>query len=274
MTLHLSGCTYTWLHHDPLEVAIEQLAAHGFSTFELTTASPHLFTRHFGHFERRQLARRCRSLGVQPISVNPGYVDLNVVSTNPEIQRTSVNQLLSEIELAHDLEASFVVLIPGRTHQLSPAPADSLETLLEDVLHELVAKAADLGVMLTLENSPYGFFGTSPQQLALVDRIDSPHLGMTYDVANALALEDPVEALTRIAHRLSLVHVSDTWRDRWAHTSIGRGEVDFAAFAEGLESIGYAGTTVYELVDGEPPGPRFASDIELLEEAGWRQSTA
>lgn len=267
--LHLSGCTYGWLHQAPLETALEAIASHGFDTFELTTASPHLFTRHYGAFERLQLKRTLQRLGLQPVSVNPGFVDINVVSTNPEIQRASLNQMLAEIELAHELEASFVVLIPGRVHQLSPAPSDSVHTTLDRVLETLVNRAEELSVTLTLENSPYGFLGTSKEQLEVVDRFDTPHLGMTFDVANAIGFEDPASALRRIAHRLRLVHVSDTWKDHWAHTSVGRGEVDFKGFSAALREIGYDGTTVYELVDGEPPEPRLATDLVGLEDAGW-----
>ena len=267
--LHLSGCTYTWLHQEPLEHALATLADHGFTTFELTTASPHLFTRHCGPYERARLKRLLGSLGLRPVSVNPSYADINVISTNPEIQRISEQQIASEIDLAHELGAEFVVLIPGRRHQLSPAPADAAIAVLEGVLERLVARAERLGVTLTLENSPYGFLGTSAEQLEIVERFDSPHLGLTYDVANALAIEDPCDALRHIAGRLRLVHVSDTWTDRWAHTSVGRGEVDFAAFAATLREVGYAGTTVYELVDGEPAEPRLRSDLAELEKAGW-----
>jgi sugar phosphate isomerase/epimerase len=267
--LHLSGCTYTWLHQEPLEHALAALADHGFTTFELTTASPHLFTRHCGPYERARLKRLLGSLGLRPVSVNPSYADINVISTNPEIQRISEQQIASEIDLAHELGAEFVVLIPGRRHQLSPAPADAAIAVLHGVLERLAARAEHLGVTLTLENSPYGFLGTSAEQLEIVERFDSPHLGLTYDVANALAIEDPCDALRHIAGRLRLVHVSDTWTDRWAHTSVGRGEVDFAAFAATLREVGYAGTTVYELVDGEPAEPRLRADLAALEKAGW-----
>lgn len=97
----------------------------------------------------------------------------------------------------------------------------------------------------------------------------------TYDrvrpayVANALAIEDPADGVRRIGPRLALAHVSDTWRDTWAHTSAGRGEVDFPAFAVALTDIGFGGPTVYELVDGEDPEPRLPADLAALASAGW-----
>jgi deoxyribonuclease-4 len=73
----------------------------------------------------------------------------------------------------------------------------------------------------------------------------------------------------RIGPRLGLAHVSDTPRTPWRHTSPGRGEVDFAAFATALSAIGYAEATVYELVDEEDPGARLAGDLAALRAHGF-----
>ena len=75
--------------------------------------------------------------------------------------------------------------------------------------------------------------------------------------------------MARLGRYLAIAHVSDAWRTRWAHTSVGRGEVDFAAFAQALTAAGFAGPTVYELVDGEDPAPRLPADLAALEKAGW-----
>jgi sugar phosphate isomerase/epimerase len=228
-----------------------------------------MFTRHFGRYERLELSRLLRSLSLQVISVNPSFVDLNLISTNPEIRAVSVRQMEAEIELAHDLGASFVVLIPGRRHALAPAPDAAARSVLDDGLSVLVRRAASLGITICLENSPYGYLGSATSLLDVVKSFGSPNLRLVYDVANALAQENPVDGVALAGEYLKLAHVSDTWRDRWAHTSVGRGEVDFAAFARALAGAGFTGPTVYELVDGEDPGPRLPGDLAALTAAGW-----
>jgi sugar phosphate isomerase/epimerase len=267
--LSLSGCTFGWLHRAPLADALRSLAAHGFRSIELTTAPPHLFTRHFGSYERKDLARLLQSVGLEVISVNPSFADINLVSTNPEIREISERQLAAEIELAADLGAGYVVVIPGRRHALAPAPDDAAQAVLDEGLERLLDRATVLGVTIALENSPYCYLGSSADLLGLVRAWDSPRLRVAYDVANALAQEDPAEGVARLGRYLALAHVSDTWRTRWAHTSVGRGEVDFAAFAAALTTAGFAGPTVYELVDGEDPAPRLPADLAALEKAGW-----
>jgi sugar phosphate isomerase/epimerase len=45
--------------------------------------------------------------------------------------------------------------------------------------------------------------------------------------------------------------------------------VDFTAFARALAAAGFTGPTVYELADGEDPGPRLDADLTALAAAGW-----
>jgi sugar phosphate isomerase/epimerase len=267
--LPLSGCTFGWLHRAPLPDALRSLAAHGVRSIELTTASPHLFTSHFGSYERKDLVRLLRSLGLAVVSVNPSFADINLVSTNPEIRAVSERQLAAEIEFAADLGAGHVVVIPGRRHALAPAPDDAARAVLDEGLGRLLDRATALGVTIALENSPYGYLGSSGDLLGVVKAWDHPRLRVAYDVANALAQEDPAVGAARLGGYLAIAHVSDTWRTRWAHTSVGRGEVDFAAFARALTAVGFAGPTVYELVDGEDPAPRLPADLAALEKAGW-----
>jgi sugar phosphate isomerase/epimerase len=269
MTLPLSGCSFGWLHLAPLPDALRALARHGFRSLELTTAPPHLFAQAFGPYERQELARTLSTLGMRVVSVNPTFADINLISTNPEIREISERQLIASIELAADLGASCVVVIPGRRHALAPAPDEAAGAVLDRGLARLLARAGDLGITIALENSPYGYLGRASDLIEIVKRWQSPQLRITYDVANALAIEDPAEGVRRVGEHLALAHVSDAWRGKWAHTSPGRGEVDFAGFARALAEIGFRGPTVYELADGADPEPRLPADLATLAAAGW-----
>jgi len=269
MTLALSGCSFGWLHLAPLPDALRALARQGFRSLELTTAPPHPSADAIGPYERLELGRLLDDLRLRVVSVNPSCADLNLVSTNAEIREVSERQLIANIELAADLGTDYVVVIPGRRHALAPAPAQAARAVLDQGLTRLVARAEALGVTIALENSPYGYLGRADDLAEIVDSWSSPRLRITYDVANALAIEDPAEGVRRAGDRIALAHVSDAWRRQWAHTSPGRGEVDFAGFAKALSQIGFAGPTVYELVDGDDPEPRLPADLAVLAAAGW-----
>jgi sugar phosphate isomerase/epimerase len=334
--LPLAGSTFGYLQHCSLSEALDDLAAHGLAEFELTPMPPHLHPPAFGAYDRHALRRRLDRLGLRCLSVNPGFVDINLISTNPDFRELSLRQIEAGIGLAHDLEARFHVVVPGRRHALSPAPAEHARAVLLDGLERLMRVAEPAGVVLALENSPYGFLGTAEDVVGIADELvgppdervgspdervgspdervgipdepvgspdepvgtsndvvgnsnyqlgdsndtlgssnhtvgtsqDSP-LRLCYDVANALAQEDPAAGVRRIGARLGLAHVSDTPRSRFRHTSPGRGEVDFAAFAAALADVGYAEATVYELVDEDDPGPRLAADLAALRAQGF-----
>src|SRR5215469_12981513 len=118
--LPLSGCSFGWLHLAPLADALRALAGQGFRSLELTTAPPHLFAPAFGPYERRELAATLTGIGLQVVSVNPSFADINLVSTNPEIREVSERQLIANIELAADVGARYVVVIPGRRPPARP----------------------------------------------------------------------------------------------------------------------------------------------------------
>jgi sugar phosphate isomerase/epimerase len=334
--LPLAGSTFGYLQHRSLSEALDDLAAHGMTQIELTPMPPHLHPPALGAYDRRALRRRLDRLGLRCLSVNPGFVDINLISTNPDFRELSLRQIEAGIELAHDLEARFHVVVPGRRHALSPAPAQDARAVLLDGLERLLRTAEPAGVVLALENSPYGFVGRADDLVRISDELvgipdpgvgishglvgnsnqlvggeddtvgtpdepvgtpdyrvgtcdepvgrpdepvgttgdpsgsrAGPPLRLCYDVANALAQEDPAAGVRRIGPRLGLAHVSDTPRPPWRHTSPGRGEVDFAAFATALSEIGYAEATVYERVDEEDPGgatrggPRRAARARL-----------
>ena len=84
------------------------------------------------------------------------------------------------------------------------------------------------------------------------------------------APEDPAQGVRDVADHLILAHVSDCWADRWAHTTVGAGDIDFPAFAKALDDIGYTGDVVYELMDGQDPTPRLKGDVERLVGHGYR----
>jgi sugar phosphate isomerase/epimerase len=102
-----------------------------------------------------------------------------------------------------------------------------------DRLREVVPEYAAAGVTLGLET--YEQIPTT-DLLAIVDEVDSPHLGIVLDPANCVAnLEHPRDVVRRLAPRVVNIHVKDftfTRRDGWAGFTLascplGEGQLDF-----------------------------------------------
>jgi sugar phosphate isomerase/epimerase len=265
--LALGATTYGYLYERTLEESLRAISAAGFKLVEISVAPPHIYAPATGLLERRRLRRLLTELDLKCVSVNP--VELNLISPNPALRDTAFAEYVEAVRFAHDLEVECVVVVPGRLNALIPTPFDDAVAVLKDQLTRLVPEAREQGVDLALETSPYGFFGTGREVAEVVAEFNDPHLGIAFDCANVFASQDVAAGVAEVKDWLKIAHLSDTWKQRFAHTSIGRGEVDFPAYANALIAARFGGSTIYELMDGEDPDPRIRRDQELLAQWGW-----
>jgi L-ribulose-5-phosphate 3-epimerase len=266
--LRIGASSYGFLYHLSLADSFRAIADAGFELVEVAASPPHLDLSDVTAAERRQLRRALDSHGLKCVATNP--VEMNPISPIVSIAENVIRHYRAAIELASDLDAPNVVMVSGRANPLSPMAAPRALDLLRSRLERLLPLAQRLGVTIALETVPYGFLQTSAEVAALVQEFDVPELRMTVDCANVFFIgSDPAEELASTAGVVNVVHISDAWRDRWAHTQVGRGEINFEAIAHVLREASYDGPTIYELVDGEDPGPRLRDDWAKLSEWGW-----
>lgn len=266
--MRIAATTLGYLHHRAtLQDALQSLARAGYRLVDVSPTPPHLYLPGSGLYDRRQIAGELRRLGLECASVSP--TEINLISTNPGYAELSRDQLGLSLELAHDLEAAAVVFAPGRLFALNPAPVEDARAALVRQVESLLPVAERLGVVLAVETVPFGFTTTGQTVAELVDSVASPWLRATYDAANTIAAETADVGVAAVGSRMAAMHVSGSWRDRWAHDRIRDSDVDLRVCARALRSIDYAGPTVYELVDGEDPERRLAEDLDLFLEHGW-----
>lgn len=265
--MELGASNWAYLYRKTLHEAIEDLARCGYGMVEICATPPHVYTPSFGHLEARDLKRLFAEHGLHCVTVNP--TETNLVSPNPAIRQLSFDQFVDGLRFAMEAGARYLVVIPGRMNPLMPVPYDAAREMLIDALGRLLREADNFGVEVTLETSPFGFLGTGAEIASVVDEIGDPKLGITFDVANVFAQEDPVEGLRATRGRLRVVHLADTQKARFGHGPIGTGEVDFQAVHDVLEELEFDGPVIYEMVDGQDPANRFLTGREALERFGF-----
>jgi sugar phosphate isomerase/epimerase len=258
--------TFGFLFRTSLPEALETIASAGYRDVEIADVAPHLPTD-ASHAERREVRVLLDRLGLRCTSLNPP--ELNLISPNREIRELALREYRASIRLCYDLGAPVQMVIAGRRNALVPMPPDEAIALAEEQLAALLADAHDTGVTLAVETVPFGFIETTAEVAELVRKFDDGLLGIAVDCANTFGREDIADGVRLAGPDLRMAQFSDTWKARWAHTSVGRGEVDFDAFRRALDEIGFRGPCIYELVDGEDPAPRIAGDLRTLQDAGW-----
>lgn len=267
MAIAVSTAGY-W-HFAPLEETLRILARNGVGAVEFFPYPPHVDPAFFGSYERGRIKRLMRELGLRCASVN-FTMELNLMALHAGLHALAMAEFRRAMEIGADLGAPVLVLPFGRRHSLMPAPAEAALDYMCEEVSALADHGQRVGIKLALETLPFDLLTTGKAVLDIVERIGHANLGVCYDCTNTLAFENPAAGVKVVGDKLLLAHISDSWRERWAHTSVGRGEIDFAAFAGALDEMGYAGDVVYELMDGEDPTPRLADDIAKLRKAGFQ----
>ena len=126
---------------------------------------------------------------------------------------------------------------------------------------ELAPLAADLGVVLCLENVGRGY-GKSAAELAnMVDTVRSPGVKVYYDVGNALAFgNDPVAEIEFLGDRIGEVHIKERDADL-----LGEGVVPIAACLSALRDLGYDDWLVLETAPTADPEAAASHNLRYLQ---------
>ena len=145
-------------------------------------------------------------------------------------------------------------LLPGRE-------AEQLDALV-DALQSLAPKCEDTGVFLAAETMVPGRLTSSIENLvAAIDRVDSPWIRICLDTNHTNLGQDLSDAVRLAGSRITEFHINDNHLVREEHLLPYEGAIDWPAFAEAVDSIGFNGYMIME------PGAPYGDDVDLLPRA-------
>jgi len=266
--LPVGANTMSFMWRAPARDALETLAREGYRRFEVMAQPPHLDPM-MDRGEVTAFAKFLRDAGLSVETINLPSLDQNLASASPEMRDYTVRLFERLIAIAATIGASGVIAVTGRVNPLIVPPRRELEGWFEEAFGRVLRAAEQRGMRLLLENIPMGVYPRAEQLIAFADRIDSPLVGICYDIANAHFIgEDTATGLRRVCARLGVVHLSDTGREAWRHDPVGRGSCDFAGFGAALREIGYSGTSMLEIV-ADAPMEHIVASHRRLAQWGW-----
>jgi sugar phosphate isomerase/epimerase len=254
MTLPALGAhTFGFTWDCPAEAAIERLAEAGYRTIQLMASPPHFDP----WIEDAGRTRRIRALferhGLSLLALDLASSDINLASPASHVVDFAVDAYAATIDRAVELGARWICVGSGRRHALLAEANARLMPSFREAFARIHDKAQRAGVPIILENHPQGLLASAADIVRFLDAEGYAEMPVIYDVANAFAIgEDPVEGLKSLWPRLGIIHLSDSPKGQWRHDPIGSGEIDFAAIAVLLRDRNYAGSTVLEILSGQP----------------------
>lgn len=175
---------------------------------------------------------------------------------DPAERAEQVEKVKHAVDRAKQMGASILRVFAG--NGWPGATFEDVQDWVIDCMKQVTSYAEAQGVTLALENHGK-LCGTIHAIRTIVEGVNSPRLGVTFDAGNWVgAGEDPIEAARVFAGKTVHVHVKDLKREGEGVRSciVGEGFVDIAGCARILKEAGYQGyySLEYEAAEDEKVG--------------------
>ena len=258
--------SFTQTHHGA--DCLEQLADLGYRRFEIMLVPGHFWPSLDGDTGRRQIESLVSRKSLEILSLNQPNLDVNLASLVPEMRQHSCAVVASAIELAAAWNAKGVVVNPGKSNPVFPAPTQLLTDCFRRSLEVLVPVARRAGVQLIVKNHPLSFLYRANELRQFFDAFGWEQVGIGYDFANGHFAGEAAEEAFQLRDHLSFMYAADTSLDTFRHAQIGTGTVPFEAIAGMLRDTGISLPTILEIV-AENAQVAIDASVRHLDSVGW-----
>jgi sugar phosphate isomerase/epimerase len=151
------------------------------------------------------------------------------------------------LTLAKEIGAPNITTEPGGP--LEGRPWGECLKLFVEELKPVVEHAEKVQVPLLVEPEPDLLIETAEQYLEFASKIQSPFLGLNFDIGHSYCVkDDPAATILKLGPLIKHVHLEDIAATRVHHHLVpGEGVIDFGSTLTALKEIGYAGWVTIEL---------------------------
>jgi len=270
----------------PIEEAVARIAALGYTGIELLADVPHAWPA--GLLDERKLAIR-ESLAKHKLTISninafmmnaiadprQPYWHPSWIEPDPHYRAIRREHTKRALELAKDLGAPHITTEPGGPLAAGQSWSAGAALFYEELM-PCIEVAERLGVPLLIEPEPELLIERFDQYLEFVDRIDSPMVGLNFDVGHAYCVkEEPQNWVAKMAPQTRHYHLEDIAETRvHQHLVPGRGVIDFPATLAAIAETGYDGWLTVELypyLDDPDSAAREARQFLTQVAAGIKQ---
>ncbi|MBC20885.1 MAG: sugar phosphate isomerase [Planctomycetaceae bacterium] len=245
--------------HFSIEETIARIAAAGYRGIEILADVPHAWPA--GLLEERKESIR-QTLDTHRLTIsNINAFMMNAVAdprqpywhpgwTDPDPHYRAIRREHTKraLQLAADLGAPCITTEPGGLLAKGQTWKIGADIFYEELM-PCIEVAEAVGVDLLIEPEPELLIETFGQYLEFVERIDSPKIGLNFDIGHAYCVgEDPQDWITQMQLHTRHYHFEDIAASRkHAHLIPGHGAIDFESTLREIARSGYDGWITVEL---------------------------
>ena len=242
-----------------IEETIRRISQLGYQGIEVLADVPHAWPAGLLP-ERVEAIRKCLDLHGLTIS-NINAFMMNAVAdprqpywhpgwTDPDPHYRAIRREHTKraLQLSHDLGAPHITTEPGGLVTPEQTWQQAADIFYEELM-PCVELAEKLEQLLLIEPEPELLIERFDQYLEFADRIDSPVVGLNFDIGHAYCVgEDPQDWVAQMAEHTLHYHFEDIAATRMhKHMIPGHGAIDFKATLAAIEKTGYDGWITVEL---------------------------
>jgi sugar phosphate isomerase/epimerase len=179
-------------------------------------------------------------------AIRADRVDLG--QPDPATHAASVDDLRRCIDWLAEARGNCLVVHPGGLSDVEQFAAR--RSALADGLIALAEHAQGTGVSVCVENMPPGVYPGSrmAELFALVRELERPELALALDTGHAHIAADAASETIAAGSLLRTTHVHDNNGRQDTHLPPGHGTIDWDAWGQALDRIGYAGPIMLECI--------------------------
>lgn len=197
------------------------------------------------------------------------YWGANGASADVSVREKAATILERQIHCASLLGIDAILVVPGAVgvdfipdSEVVPY-ADAWDRASE-LIRKALPAAEKAGVTICIENVWNKFLLSPLEMKRFVDQFESAHVGVYFDVGNALATGYPEHWIPVLGESIKRVHFKDYRRAVGSvdgFCDLLSGDVDWPAVVKALREIGYSGWIAPEMI---PPVPFYKHHPEIL----------
>lgn len=256
-----SCCTYAY-RDLPYAETFARIASTGLTRIDLLGRAPH-FSADPAECDPDALETAARAAGVTLANLGT-YCGREFDSTDPAVIDAELALGRRTLELARRFGCRSIRVVPG--HGEDPGLIDKVAPHFR----ELAAYAAELGVLMGMENHAGSLAGDPGLALRLCEAVGSPHFGVLYEPCNLLHGGVDYRAACAVFREwITHVHLKDldVSGAQPVRCHLGEGAIDLRWCLDALGEAGYDGDFAleYELEDGQPVEPGLVRWREYVE---------
>lgn len=194
--------------------------------------------------------------------MNMGHWEWPLSSADPDIVAKSMERMRISLRNAKLWGADAVLLVPAVVN-----PQTSYQdawTRSQKQIRELIPLAAELKVIIAVEEVWNKFLLSPLEFVRYVDEFNSPWVKAYVDVGNMVVYGYPQDWIRTVGKRIVKVHLKDfKTKSRFPllgeFVALGEGDIDWPEVRKAFNEIGYSGYATVELSEGEEPYLRDVS---------------